>query len=146
MGSKADEAVSGIDLDVVLFEVVDNLFVVFGGKEGECAKLGGVFGFEDGNVMVAEDLAHLGLLGEGSGAEFFDGEVFEVFESGEGLVGLDDGGSGFPPGSVVFGSVGGAGVAEEFFFGEPSGVKGLVGLRIGDGEPAGAGAAVDIFV
>lgn len=96
--------------------------------------------------MVAEDLAHFGLLGEGCSAEFFNGEAFQVFESGEGLIGLDDGGCGFPPGPVVFGSVGGASVAEEFFFGEPAGIEGLVGLRIGDGKPAGARAAVDVFV
>ncbi len=146
VGAESDEAVSRIHLDVVLFEVGDNFFVVFGGKEGECAELGGVLGFEDRNVMVAKDLAYFGLLGEGGGAEFFDGEAFEVFESGEGLIGLDDGGSGFPPGAMIFGSVGGAGVSEEFFLGEPAGVEGLVDLWIGNSKPAGAGAAVDVFV
>lgn len=146
MGTEADEAVSGIDPDVVLFEVGDNLFVVFGGKEGECAELGGVLGLEDGNVVILENVAHLGLLGKGGGAEFFDREAFEVFESGEGLIGLDDGGSRFPPGAVIFGSVGGAGVAKEFFFGEPACIEGLVVLWIGNSKPAGAGAAVDVFV
>lgn len=136
MGSKANESVSGIDFDVVLLEVGDDLFVIFGGKEGECAELVGVLGFKDRNVMVAEDLAHFGLLGEGCSAEFFNGEALEVFESGEGLIGLDDGGCGFPPGAVILGPLGGAGVSEEFFFGEPAGIEGLMGLRIGDGEPA----------
>ena len=63
----------------------------WGGEEGECAELGGVFRFENGEVVVAEDLAKFGLLGEVGSAEFFDGEIFEIVEAGEGLIGFDDG-------------------------------------------------------
>jgi len=64
MGAEADKSVSGIDFDLVLFQVGDDFFVVFGGEEGERAELVGVFGLEDGNVVLAENMAHFGLLGE----------------------------------------------------------------------------------
>lgn len=91
VGAESDETVAGVDADIVLFQVGDDFLMVGGGKQGECAELGGVFGFEDRKAVVAKDLAKFALLGEVGGAEFFDSEIFKEFESGEGLIGFNDG-------------------------------------------------------
>lgn len=91
VGAKTDEPVAGIDNDVVGFELIDNFCVVGGGEESEGSELTWVFGLEDGDVVVGEDGAEFGLLGEVCCAESGDFELFEVIESGESLVGFDDG-------------------------------------------------------
>lgn len=123
MGAESDEAVAGIDTDVLFFEVADNFYVVFSGEEGECSEFVRICRFKNGNVVLAEKFAHFCLLGEVGGAKSFDRELFEVFESGEGLIGLNNWRRGFPPGAVVFCSFSGSGVAEEFLLCKPASIE-----------------------